>query len=353
VHPVLPFRRERLVTKASPKHALVTITILTRNRPGLLSIALESVLQQRVGDARLLVRVSDNSDNERTRELMAAEYPEVAYVRRPLGTSAADHFRAVIAEADSDFLVLFHDDDALHADYVARMLAEFEDDESLVAVGCNAVVVDGAGRRIRARWHRHRRTLRMCSPREVMVQYLPGGFGCAPLSSYMFRRSALAPAMINPALGGKYSDVAFVASVAERGCIAWIPDRLMSYRVHGGNDSGTFAAADHLLLAHYMESAGIDRRLPALRDFRRQPTFVTYLESVGKGSVVRPIVPSTRRDAVVQYAILRSRWLPKLSRFRIRLRIGFALFVMCERWRTIAGAARGVVASWQSVRQGS
>lgn len=274
---------------------------------------------------RLQVLVSDNSDNDATQSLCADRYSDVRYTRRSPGTTAADHFRAVIREAEGDFLVLLHDDDRLKPDYVQRLVAAFREHHDAVAISCNADIIDDAGALTGRSFNQQDATRRFTSARELLLQYLPGGLGCAPFPAYMYRREVLEPSAVDPSKGGKHFDAALVAGLTRAGAVIWLPDRLFEYRIHSNNDSKSFVLRDHLQLCRYMVTEGVERRLPALIEFRRRAIFTAYLALYAGTSWCPPIVPSGWRDRVVHHAILdtlHGRW---FSRLKFRLIVGAVL----------------------------
>jgi len=83
-----------------------SIVIPTRNRPNLVPTAVQSVLEQDVGDFELLI--SDNSDPERTAETRAAlagalDDPRVRYLRPPRALSMVDHWEWAVRQASGEF----------------------------------------------------------------------------------------------------------------------------------------------------------------------------------------------------------------------------------------------------------
>jgi GT2 family glycosyltransferase len=87
----------------------VSVCICTRNRPEELRRTLDSVARSTRPVEQILV--SDDSTDERTRDVVVSEYPEVTYVRGPRTGLGAN--RNAAARAATEDLVLFLDDDCL------------------------------------------------------------------------------------------------------------------------------------------------------------------------------------------------------------------------------------------------
>ena len=49
------------------------------------------------------------------------------------------HTQLVVSELNSEYSVIFHDDDILHPDYIINMSSFLNNNENVVAVGCNGM----------------------------------------------------------------------------------------------------------------------------------------------------------------------------------------------------------------------
>jgi glycosyltransferase involved in cell wall biosynthesis len=86
--------------------AYFTVVIPTRNRPNLVPIAVQSVLEQDCRDFELIV--SDNSDPDRTEETRAVladalRDPRVRYIRPPRTMAMVDHWEWAVRQAQGEF----------------------------------------------------------------------------------------------------------------------------------------------------------------------------------------------------------------------------------------------------------
>jgi GT2 family glycosyltransferase len=97
----------------------VTVCIPTRNRPDDLAECLDSIAVSSIPVAEIVV--SDDSTDERTRELVAARYPYVKYVfgpRKGLGPNR----NSAIAAASGEWILFLDDDARLGPDFLAEMM---------------------------------------------------------------------------------------------------------------------------------------------------------------------------------------------------------------------------------------
>jgi glycosyltransferase involved in cell wall biosynthesis len=102
----------------------VQIVILSRDRPKYLKESLDSVLNQNLSKVAVKVIVSDNSEKEEVRKMIERDYPShnFKYIRRNPPVPAKEHFQLTISECEEKYIVMFHDDDMMHPDYVETML---------------------------------------------------------------------------------------------------------------------------------------------------------------------------------------------------------------------------------------
>jgi GT2 family glycosyltransferase len=97
----------------------VTVCIPTRNRPDDLAECLDSIAASAVPVGEIVV--SDDSTDDRTRDLVAARYPHVKYVfgpRKGLGPNR----NSAIAAASGEWILFLDDDARLGPDFLAEMV---------------------------------------------------------------------------------------------------------------------------------------------------------------------------------------------------------------------------------------
>jgi GT2 family glycosyltransferase len=97
----------------------VTVCIPTRNRPDDLAECLDSIAVSSIPVTEIVV--SDDSTDDRTRDLVAARYPHVKYVfgpRKGLGPNR----NSAIAAASGEWILFLDDDARLGPDFLAEMM---------------------------------------------------------------------------------------------------------------------------------------------------------------------------------------------------------------------------------------
>jgi glycosyltransferase involved in cell wall biosynthesis len=120
------------VADAQPR---LTVLLPTYNRAASLPRAIDSVLAQTCSDLALLI--SDNASTDETGAVCASYVerdPRVSYFRQPVNRGPIPNFNWLLAQADTEFLLMLADDDWLDSDYVERCLAVIERDPSLSIV---------------------------------------------------------------------------------------------------------------------------------------------------------------------------------------------------------------------------
>ncbi len=250
--------------------ARIQVYVLARDRPEMLRETLCSVLSQEFVGYEVIV--SDNSEGDAVGAMVQAEFPGVRYIRRRPALASPDHFGTVYHESSADYVVYFHDDDLMAPNYLGTLSAELDRDAELVAAVCNAWTI----RNGMALWHGRMgwitRPWRITSAAEFLAPYL--GFTrillAAPYPGYMYRRKAIRGLYEGPVLeGGKYADVVFLLNVLALGPILCLPEPLMWYREHPGNDSATEQVGQRLKLLRFIYAhTPIDRRSALVTAYR-------------------------------------------------------------------------------------
>lgn len=229
----------------------IQVYVLSRDRVDYLDETLQSILNQD-GICFDLV-VSDNSEHDDVQKMIQIKYPGIKYVRRVPVLSAMEHFRLVISECNREFSVLFHDDDVMMPGYLIRMVGAFDQYPNISAVGCNAFILKGDTLTGNCFMRSFSRPVILETPESLLEPYLGFGIiGPAPFPGYMYRTSAISNLCLDASEGGKYSDVSFLMKVQLHGPLYWLPDPLIQYRIHPGNDSSVDEIGQRMSLLRYI-----------------------------------------------------------------------------------------------------
>lgn len=219
---------------------------MTRNRPDLITRSINSILNQTFKPFTLIL--SDNSDNNFTKELfMGSE--NLKYVKRePPFLNLIDHLNAIHNEVTSDYYVIFHDDDEMLPEMLESQLAYFETHKHTVAVGTNALAMHGSvcrGKIIR------RSSIEVIENKSHMGQKFVD-VDIAPFPSFMYNRHLVKDVRHHYRLGGKYSDSSFIIELLNNGFISILSKPLMKYYFHNGQVSASHDFIEYLTLIHYL-----------------------------------------------------------------------------------------------------
>lgn len=223
-----------LHSKPSPK---VQVYLLSRDRFGFCMRAIESILAQTFRDFELIV--SENSIDECVASQIQAQYPTLKILRRdPTFKTPREHFEACIAEATSDYMVMFHDDDLMYPHFLENMVLEMERNPLASAVGCEARIMRGEHLTREVFMGSKRTDSVVVNNSMLAASYIALGLASpAPFPSYIYRTKYLAGMRFPYEWGEKYSDAAFLYLLSCRAPIVWTSKELMIYRIHTTNDS--------------------------------------------------------------------------------------------------------------------
>lgn len=246
----------------------VEIVILSRNREPFCREAVASAVAQKYPN--LKVTLSDNSTNSSVADIVRTQFPSVRIIRRIPQLTAIEHANAILSEANTDFLVMFHDDDTLGRNYTLEMVNLLERYPHAAAVACNAFTILGNKFTNRKIMGSYRHTQKIHEKATLLAKYLKFDTAFpAPLPGYMYRVNTLQCLRFNYSNGGKHCDVSFLCELLERGPIIWTDKCLFNYRQHLGSDSSDEEiSARQSLMKYSRDSLGIDRRHHLFTDYK-------------------------------------------------------------------------------------
>lgn len=232
----------------------VQLYILSCDRVSLCRRAIKSALLQSYENLEVIL--SDNSINDDVMMMVYENYPNLKMIRRKPQLAAVDHFNTILNESISDLLVMFHDDDELHDDYVASMVEVSKRYPNAVAFACNAYRIDKFKLTSNKLMGKFNGVRYLNTAGDLLRSYL--SFECeepAPFPGYMYRINNLSGLEMNFSRGGKHCDVSFLCEVIKRGPILWTSECYFNYRIHGSNDSSIENVSARLSLLRYIHSA--------------------------------------------------------------------------------------------------
>jgi hypothetical protein len=282
------------------------IYIMCCDRPGYAIKAIQSVIES--ADFNTEVIISDNSETDCVANMCRENFPSIRYIRRSSPRTGAAHYKSILDEAKSEYLVMFHDDDLMTTDYVTTLLPYIQANPTVSAVGCNAEIID-KNDNLSGSFFLSNLKAPLCifKSYDFIYPYLVGNFkylvgdfgspGIVPFPSYMYRREHVCSSFVNDSHGGKYGDVAFLHKILLRAPIVWHNCPLINYRFHGGNDSAVESLSDRLSLLRYLFSNGVvDRRSIEVKYFK----FASWMNWwIRNHDSINFFIPNGSRERVV------------------------------------------------------
>ena len=233
------------------------LCLLVHNRFELAKLALSSLLNQSYTDSE--VYVSDNSDDLLFSNYVKENYIEctnLKYIFRNHQLSGIEHINSVFNESMIyDFIMIFHDDDILHHDFLENIIKLDEiDDINLAAIAVNSFVInDNLVTNKKITYYNHNR--KVYSKRELVDSYFCyDSKGAPPFPGYLYRTSMIKNVRVHIEKGGKHSDLIFLTEILENGYFLWLKKPLMSYRIHNNNDSKTYSEKDRKSLYAFLNN---------------------------------------------------------------------------------------------------
>ena len=231
----------------------LSVCLPTYNGEAYVVEAVRSVLEQSYTDFELVV--VDDGSSDRTLELLQAfDDLRLRIYQNPQRRGIPGNWNVAVGLARGEYVCVFHQDDVMLTDNLARKMALFDTDPSLSLVhsGAEVVVEAGAPKRV-AEW-REKAEADFVEDGEAYFRklLLHGDCICAP--SVIVRREQLA------ALGGFNETLGYTCDyemwmkLCVEGRVGFIHDTLVRYRWHAAN-------ASH----HYQYERGVEEFGRAMR----------------------------------------------------------------------------------------
>ena len=211
----------------------LTVFILTHNRPNLVQTAIESVLSQEPFDFKFVV--SDNSDNDETESILKGKpyFGKLNYYHTTV--NGADRWRDIFSRVETEFFMVFHDDDEMLPHMVEILYSKINAGEYL-AVGGNAEIHKNG--KYDSLFLKSKHDIEIKTIKQLALYWLNSNI--VPFPSYMYSKECInCFPWTFPA--GKNSDSAFITNILERGkSVLWVSNPLMIYNIHGNQDSSVW-----------------------------------------------------------------------------------------------------------------
>ena len=256
----------------------VTILMPTFEREGMIGEAIESARHQTFEDFVLLI--GDNSENDRTEELVAAiDDPRIRYHRNRPGLGPMGNWCDLVKRAETEFIATLHDDDSWHPDYLQTAIPPMVADSEIAMVYNDFWMMDKDSKRLVELTDRESaRTGRASRDRGSFTYDRDEGVRLvavenAPQPAYAaVVRTDLTQAITFPTDIEPLYDVWLTYALTQAGHkLYYLNDRLTNYRVHAASDSSVspqFAKAENAFFEHVInDNADLPETVTEVRQY--------------------------------------------------------------------------------------
>ena len=224
-------------TSSSPK---VSICVPTYNRADILPYAVRSVLNQTYTDFELLI--CDDASSDHTASIVSQWHdPRIRYIRHPHNIKRSRNMRAGYKAARGEYFIKFDDDDALTPTFLERTVAILEHQPNVDLVCTDHWIINARHERDEAataensaKWGKDRLS------EGIVADLIAETFVHQSLQvgSSLFRKRSLDAVDFMRFEADGCEDFDLLVRCALAGQSAYfIPEKLMEYRIHGGQNS--------------------------------------------------------------------------------------------------------------------
>jgi glycosyltransferase involved in cell wall biosynthesis len=230
----------------------IHIFLATYNRPQMVCFAIDSILSQSFKDFVLIV--SDNSTDDQTQKVIKEKYLDALIYRRRLPSlTSFNHFDKMLSEVDSDYFMIFHDDDIMLPNMIGSLIKHFDYsyDKNVLAVGANALTMKNninTNQRFRKK---NNHDLMISTPSQLAKLYSVKN-SIVPFASYLYKKEIAKSISLDINKGGKYCDVAYLLDICCVGSILNLDEPLMILNQHDNQDSNNHVFQEKSKLINYI-----------------------------------------------------------------------------------------------------
>lgn len=222
------------------KYENLDVLILTCNRAEYLKIQLDSIFQSSA-DWRETV-IIDNASTDHTQDVVKQameKYPnrKVRVIRHEQNIGNAGNFKFSQSVSDNEYVAIFHDDDAIHPEYIDRAMY-------LLLENKNAVFCTGGAE---ALYNVNNENWSMLPDEYILYPQTRGGafyqmlLGRADFMCCIYRTSAYRQVKYRPDLYGKLHDNIFLMEMNKLGDVIFQQGVVVRWRQHFQSDSNSLS----------------------------------------------------------------------------------------------------------------
>ena len=255
----------------------ITVFMRTYNREKYLKLALDSVIHGTFQDYCLIIL--DNESTDHTRKVgkyYSEQYQQVFYCYRKSEESFTN-MQYAISICKTKYIIILHDDDILEPDYLSTMLKRVEE-TGYAALSCSNSLIDKDGEKMQYQpeeipgllsFSNYEYLDNYCSPRRKLLNF--------PATVYLAEFLKANPSVHQSDAGPCMDDYLFFQICRFGGTIGIIPERLIRYRIHDGQDSNiskrfmVLQLIDYMLLDDYYR-----KKLLSHKQFLKQTVWTSF-----------------------------------------------------------------------------
>lgn len=261
------------MTNRSPR---VSIGLPVCNGERYLADALDSLLEQTLGDFELII--SDNASTDGTEEICrtyAAKDSRILYYRNARNLGASWNFNHVFALSSSAYFKWATHDDICAQDFLSRCVEILDNDPSVVLCYTQEIYIDAEGKFVRKKpYHLNGNSTQ---PHERFRQIIARNRGSPPVFG-VIRTDILRQ---TPLLARYYgSDQVLLAELILHGRFHEVPEELFLHREHP--QRSVYAYTRHATISW------LDPSLEGQLTFPMWRMFIEYIRAIGRSPVSWP-----------------------------------------------------------------
>jgi glycosyltransferase involved in cell wall biosynthesis len=231
----------------------ISVFILSYNRGDFLCEAIESIMNQTIKPKQIVV--FDNGSNMYVYNRVVPYLDlGVKWVGSDVTHSPIWNFNRAITFAESEYVVVLHDDDKLCVDFIEKQLNFMELHLDVGAVTCNGYLINKNSERVEGLVRRNfvgGRTEYYSSPIAVATRY--ANDSCLPFSPFVYRTTVVRGQLMSEGFG-KVVDAVYFCELARKSTLAYKAEALYECRVHIEQDSNIIPETDLERLDKYFKS---------------------------------------------------------------------------------------------------
>ncbi|MCK9581411.1 MAG: glycosyltransferase [Methanoregula sp.] len=213
----------------------VTIAIPTYNRPEYLPQAIKSVLNQTCQDFEIIV-FDSGSDYDVQKLISAFDDSRIKLQKSENIINNKSNFRRIFNfKYDTEYLIVFHDDDMMHPQLIERELVLMEKYFDLVWVGTGINFVKNYSKMEVFKVLSELKNYKIYNS-VGLVRLILNNFHLA-FNTAMYRTAFIENMDKFSQRFYKWDDRPFLIHLSKKGSVAVIKDKLVNYRMHPGQDS--------------------------------------------------------------------------------------------------------------------